>query len=785
MKQAEFGYIAATFALLTALSASGCSKAGGHSDTTGGFEPPGSILDVDFALRRDLHLGSAFEGDVHAVDLNGDGLVDLCEANFGTKKVTMALGNPDGTFTTLYEFDCPGHTWKVTAADLDGDGMLDVAVACGDYLGSGTSAVAAFMQGPTPGEFHADNMVCIDLPADPKDVVPAPKTMVPGAAGPAVLFVPLRDTREVVVIEYDSGDRVAVSCGGLVQTASYNSSSLGATGKPTTAAILDIGDDGFLDLVVGEVEVEGGGTDRLIAYANDGTGLLPPTVVLDPVYGPVIESVGDANNDGFDDLAVAQADADHVFFLAGDGSGLSTAQYVFFEGPTSSVIFPDVNGDGLTDVVGTVLNDSYVSVHLADGNMTWGEPMRYSVGYLPRAIGLMLLPGDEIPDLLCANAQDLSVLVGLGGGMFRGALGYPTMAEGPRAIRTADLDNDGDLDAVVVSAGDDLVSFMEGKDDGSLETVTTVPLAPVDDETPVYLSIVDVDGDGLCDVLITVHELDQVRLLRNPGTIADFSAPEPGDVFSVGAGPLGLDTADVNNDGLLDVVVGLGGASAIQVLLNMGAGEFVPQTPIATAYRPAAIRCMDLDNDGLIDIAMTTGDVTAVDEEDSRYLVLLAGNGTGGFAAAAALPIASLATSLDFGDLDGNDLIDIVVAPTGNEYEKLFIAMNGGGFQFSLGTLNVGIDPANVLVADIDESGALDLLVVTGYGEVKIAYGDGAGGFPDVLPSVRGELPVLFDTLSVDYADMNGDDLRDLVMVSHRSAMVWVGLNTSVRMALD
>ena len=775
-----------SLAALAALGATACSKAGGKANTAGGFDPPATILEVDFGLRTDLHLGSAFLSDVHATDLTGDGIDDIVEANFATRQLTIAFGAPNGTFLTVYELDTLGHGWQIVTGDFDDDGLKDIGLSGVIYQGTGTPSVMAFLQGPSPSEFGTRTL-SIEFPGDPMSMglAVAPASMIAGGDGRDAMFVAMRDASRVVRIEMD-----APADSGLAQTGSWDSGSLGEVGNPVTLDVIDIGGDGLLDLVVSEAEVQTGLADRVIVYmTSSARSFEEPELLLDRLAWPIVQNVGDMNGDGYDDLSVAQALLGTAFLFEGDGSGLSTLHEVLFDGTMSSVIYPDVNGDGFADVVGTDSTLQTISVRLAipDRAFAWDEPVRYGVGYLPRALGMIELPGvtPGIPDLLCSNSQDLSILVGVGEGKFRGALGFPTLAAGPRAVKTADLDNDGDLDAVSLSAYQDAVSFMEGAGDGTLETVTTVPLVPALDETPVYLAIFDITNDGFLDVLVTIFETDELRVLRNPGSVAGFSEPDPADIYAVGDEPSGLEAADLNNDGLLDVVIGNAGDETLQVLFNQGNGQLVAQAPIPIGFIPAAVRCMDFDNDGNIDVAITTGDHDGTDEDGDRYLAVFQGDGEGNLTARSIYPILSVATSMDFGDFDGNDLVDIVIAPTGYEYEDLFVFMNTGEFLFSASTLTVGDGPANVIVADVDLDDDLDLICPTGFGELRFAFGDGEGGFPDVEPQVRGELPLLLDTLSVDYADMNGDELPDLVMVSHFAPVVWVAFNTSVEVSAD
>jgi hypothetical protein len=70
--------------------------------------------------------------DLLAVDLDGDGHLDLATANRADDSVSVFLGDGDGQFATQPPVPAPGGPRALTAADLDGDGDLDLAVACFD-----------------------------------------------------------------------------------------------------------------------------------------------------------------------------------------------------------------------------------------------------------------------------------------------------------------------------------------------------------------------------------------------------------------------------------------------------------------------------------------------------------------------------------------------------------------------------------------------------------------------------------------------------------------------------
>jgi len=67
--------------------------------------------------------------DVHLVDMNGDGKLDIVAVNEGNNSVSILLGNGNGTFQNQQTQAVGRHPWYAAIADLNGDGKLDMVVA--------------------------------------------------------------------------------------------------------------------------------------------------------------------------------------------------------------------------------------------------------------------------------------------------------------------------------------------------------------------------------------------------------------------------------------------------------------------------------------------------------------------------------------------------------------------------------------------------------------------------------------------------------------------------------
>src|SRR5262249_25127459 len=94
-------------------------------------------------------------------DFNGDGKLDVAMSllpplgEYGG--VGIVLGNGDGTFQAAMEFPAGYHPIDIVAADFNGDGKMDVAVADSGIAHSGKGSVAVLF-GNGDGSFQSPSL---------------------------------------------------------------------------------------------------------------------------------------------------------------------------------------------------------------------------------------------------------------------------------------------------------------------------------------------------------------------------------------------------------------------------------------------------------------------------------------------------------------------------------------------------------------------------------------------------------------------------------------------------
>lgn len=289
----------------------------------------------------------------------------------------------------------------------------------------------------------------------------------------------------------------------------------------------DLDGDGDLDLIVGDWgNASTSSLSRLILYLNDGTGKFTRVAAQ-------VEPELATENERFPTALPPQN--------AGQGQ-----PPIYFGRRPIDIDLADVDGDFDLDIL---INhrDGQSRLFLNDGNAHFTDATNWAV---------------------IANED----------GTYTVTADYPPK-KGPYSYNQelCDIDGDGDLDLLIDNAGGrstdprgnlTQIAINDGTGVFMDETAERIIGEPPSDDNAV--KCVDVNNDGHMDLIVASLQSDSEKLLLNDGSGVFDYIP---DAFPAGKDPtLGIDVADLNGDGLFDVVTGQGEGNlrVNRIFLGMG-----------------------------------------------------------------------------------------------------------------------------------------------------------------------------------------------------------------------
>jgi hypothetical protein len=333
--------------------------------------------------------------NVAVADLNCDGKVDLAVSSDTQPSVGMLLGKGDGTFNDPLSIPSGRSSSFILAADLDGDGQVDLATANRDgsatvLWGKGDGTFSRPVNYNTKGDLAAAQafwLAAADLNGDGAlDLV----VSVYGASGPdpsapghvAVLLN--RGSRTFAnPVFYADRAAVAVVAG-------------------------DFDGDGKLDIATADFD----GTVRV--FRGDGKGRLGPATVFSIDGQGVAIAAGDVNGDGVLDLATGNDASFTVSVLRGLGQGSFGSSVRFEAGNTHSITVVDLDRDGHLDLIAGGYDESFIRFLRGRGVGTFlGEVRIDTTSSGSRAVAAADFNGDGKLDLAVVDA-DAAVHVFIG-----------------------------------------------------------------------------------------------------------------------------------------------------------------------------------------------------------------------------------------------------------------------------------------------------------------------------------------------------------------------------------
>lgn len=638
-------------------------------------------------------------GVVTGPDANGN--YDLLFVDAASPaNVWTVLGNGNGTFQTPTSVAVSGNQLtNVVFADFNGDGILDFVAAFPGSNGQNVTYQNAVYLGQAGGGYQSPTLL-----ANPDGVYD--------------------------VCNNSAGD-------------------LNGDGKPEIVSA-----NCYLNGPAGNLTVylnNGDGTFQTGVYYSAGTESVDNT---DASIAPQAVTIADVNGDGKNDIVSSNPKGGDVTILLGNGDGtvnVPTVGYSTGGNPKTSALVADFNGDGLADII--VPDDEFSFAYLQGyGDGTFHSALDF---YSP-------VPG-----------------------------GY---GAGATTIATGDFNGDGNPDFVVGNVGYNNpngsgigITVFLSNPDGSLQPGVNYGTGGSYEGVAVgYFT-----GGSKLDIASVNESNGGVQIFKGNGdgsfALGQFYSTGGTDAFTIVTG-------DFNQDGYPDLALVnsnpvLNSNShnvTVSVLLNNGAGGFQPAVVYAvnssTGYAED-IAAADVNNDGIPDLIVT--------ESNPGVVAVLLGNADGTFQSASTPPFAfNYLGNLVLGDLNGDGNLDLAVTVSDTSVGTGLAVAKGNGdgtfqpavlYSTTLQNLNLADpSPGDVQMLDLNGNGQLDLVYSnTGYGTVGVLYNTGTNPFATGMFYDPVEYPAGSNVFALALADVNQDGALDVVAANNNYAGATVLLNAT------
>lgn len=649
---------------------------------------------------------SAVGGDnLFPYDMNRDGKLDLLEAS--GHEYRMRLGNGDGTFASPFHVDVADSVARHPLADMNRDGKQDLIFLSPGFfggfkvsLGNGTGGFSGIMPASGPLTGYPLDATAADLDRD-GDLDLAVAAEVMAGEGGIRLF---------------SNDGVSsfTYTGTLTSTESYStitSGDLNRDGAPDLVAYREspVGfDRGFTGLDVYYNNGAGGFSGAIALGAPERYGAM---LEIADVNRDGLADIVCTGDDVADPMSGGAKIATTSVYLQ-TSPGVFAKRQDHLQGIVGAgfTTVADADGDRQSDVLGFTKEGFAGYLSILQGNAFaggWAAAPQQAYAAGAGVIGMAQgdMNRDGIPDLVTANDNESSVSILLGNGSGGFAAPYTFTApqlSGVQAMEVADINRDGKLDAVTAGGP---VCVLFGAGNGTFSSLLQYPGGTLLND----VDVADYNRDGYLDIAATSYANAQIILhLTGPSGSSTTINQLAGYNNNIAS-------ADLNRDGKLDLVVANNGNGPIvfrclRYFLGNGDGTFQGQGLIwswpTTVQIVYGLALEDVNRDGKVDI------VAGLNDQAGTYpIALLYGNGAAGVSSEVDYPTGEQTEYIQIADLDGDPYLDLISSSFGAGYVSVRLGTSSGTFGSRVDVGNATGGAEGLVVADLDRNGTNDLAV--------------------------------------------------------------------------
>jgi len=330
---------------------------------------------------------------------------------------------------------------SVYAADLDGDGDLDVLSANEE-----SPDKIAWYENLGGGFFGPQQVISLQVDA-PKCVHAAD---LDGDGDMDVLSASQNDDK---IAWYENLGGGLFGPQQVISTQDW--------GHPRSVHAADLDGDGDMDVLSASP-----GDNKIAWYENLGGGLFgPQQIISTQVNFPERVYTADLDGDGDMDVLSASSSDNKIAWYENLGGGLfGSQQIISLAYYAISVYSSDLDGDGDMDVLSASMLGNKIAWYENLGGGQFGPQQIISTqANDARWVHSADLDGDGDMDVLSASGSKIAWYENLGGGIFGSQQIITTQVIGAMSVYSADLNGDGHMDVLSASYSDNKIAWYENQ----------------------------------------------------------------------------------------------------------------------------------------------------------------------------------------------------------------------------------------------------------------------------------------------------------------------------------